>query len=50
MNISDFPKTIEMINNIINNNKIAEVKIEREKDLVVVEVSRTVRNSEKTNG
>jgi inorganic pyrophosphatase len=49
-NINDYPKTIETINNIINNNRIAEVKIERDKDIVVVEVSRTVRNSERKDG
>ena len=49
MDIKDYPKTIETINSIINNKGIAEVKIERDKDLVVVEVGGTVKNSERTN-
>lgn len=45
--IEEYPKTLETINNILNNNGIAEVKVEREKDLVVVEVGRSVRSSER---
>ena len=50
MDIKDYPKTIETINSIINNKGIAEVKVERDKDLVVVEVGRIVKNSERTDG
>jgi len=46
MKIEDYPQTLKVINNIVNNNGIAEVKIEREKRIVVVEVGRSVRNSE----
>lgn len=46
MDVSKYPQTLQTINNIINNKGIAEVKIERETKIVVVEVGRAVRNSE----
>lgn len=50
MRIEEHPKTIETINSILENKGIAEVKVEKNDTLVVVEVGRTVRNSEKKNG
>ncbi len=50
MKIEEHPKTIETINSILANKGIAEVKVEKNDTLVVVEVGRTVRNSEKQNG
>ena len=50
MEIREHPKTIETINNILNNKGIAEVKVEKNNTLVVVEVGRTIRHSEKENG
>ena len=46
MKIENYPQTLKTINAIVNNNGIAEVKVEREKRIVVVEVGRSVRNSE----
>ncbi len=50
MDVREHPKTIETINQILNNKGIAEVKAEKGDKLVVVEVRRTVKNSEKENG
>ena len=50
MDIREHPETIKTINNIINNKGIAEVKIEKNDTLVVVEVGRTIRHSERENG
>lgn len=50
MDVREHPKTIESINQILNNKGIAEVKVEKEDTLVVVDVRRTVKNSEKNNG
>ena len=46
MKIEEHEKTIETINAIINNGKIAEVKIENGKKLVVVEINRSIRSVE----
>lgn len=46
MKIENYPQTLKSINSIVNNNGIAEVKIEREKRIVVVEVGRSVRHAE----
>lgn len=46
MKIENYPQTLKTINTIVNNNGIAEVKVEREKRIVVVEVGRSVKNSE----
>ena len=46
MNIQDYPKAIQTINSIVNNKGIAEIKVEKGKNLVVVEVGRTIRISE----
>jgi len=46
MQIEEYGKVIETINAIINNKGIAEIKIEHEKRLVVVEVGRSIRCSE----
>lgn len=46
MDIKDYPQTLKVINNIINNKGIAEVKIEKERKIVVVEVGRAVKHSE----
>lgn len=46
MQVEDYKKVIEKINSIINNNGIAEVKIENNNKIVVVEVGRTIRCSE----
>ena len=45
MKIEDYPKTMEVINGIVNNHHTAEVKIEKDK-LVVVELGRAVRSQE----
>ena len=50
MDIREHPKTIETLNKILDNKGIAEVKAEKGDNLVVVEVRRTVKNSEKENG
>ena len=50
MDVREHPKTIEAINRILDNKGIAEVKQEKDDTLVVVEVRRTVKNSEKENG
>lgn len=50
MEIREHPKTIEAINKILENKGIAEVKAEKGDKLVVVEVRRTVKNSENENG
>ena len=50
MKIEEHPKAIETINRILDNKGIAEVKVERNDTLVVVEVNRTVKHSEKENG
>lgn len=50
MQIEEYPNTLETINSIINNKGIAEVKIESGKRLVVVEVGRSVRNTENIKG
>ena len=50
MDIREHPKTIETINSILTNKGIAEVKIEKNDTLVVVEVGRNVRHTEKENG
>lgn len=50
MDVREHPKTIESINQILNNKGIAEVKVEKDDTLVVVDVRRTVKNSEKNNG
>ena len=54
MRLEDYPQTLKVLNNIINNDKVAEVKIEHGNKLVVVETSRIVRNSvelkEENNG
>ena len=49
MDVREHPKTIESINTILENRGIAEVKVEKDDTLVVVEVRRTVKNSEKNN-
>jgi hypothetical protein len=46
IDIRDYPEVIEIINGIINNHGVAEVKNEKrqgEVNLVVVEISRTVK-------
>lgn len=50
MDVRDYPKTIEAINQILEDRGIAEVKAEKGDKLVVVDVRRTVKNSEKENG
>lgn len=50
MDVREHPKTIESINTILENRGIAEVKVEKDDTLVVVEVRRTVKNLEKKNG
>lgn len=50
MEIRDYPKTIEAINQILEDKGIAEVKAEKGDKLVVVEVRRTVKSAEKENG
>lgn len=50
MDVRDYPKTIEAINQILEDKGIAEVKAEKGDKLVVVEVRRTVKNSENENG
>lgn len=50
MDIREHPKTIETINKILDSKGIAEVKAEKGDKLVVVEVHRTVRNTENENG
>ena len=45
MQLEGYTKALEIINSIINNRGIAEVKMEGDK-LVVVEVGRSVRYSE----
>lgn len=50
MDVREHPKTIESINTILESRGIAEVKVEKDDTLVVVEVRRTVKNSEKKNG
>lgn len=50
MDVRDYPKTIEAINQILKDRGIAEVKAEKGDKLVVVDVRRTVKNSEKENG
>ena len=50
MEIRDYPKTIEAINQILEDKGIAEVKAEKGDKLVVVEVRRTVKNVENKNG
>ena len=49
MDVREHPKTIESINTILENKGIAEVKVEKDDTLVVVEVRRTVRNTENGN-
>lgn len=46
MQIEEYEKVIETINAIVSNKGIAEVKIEHDKKLVVVEVGRSIRCSE----
>lgn len=46
MQIEEYKQTIHTINAILNNKGIAEVKVENGKNIVVVEVCRTVRSSE----
>lgn len=45
MKIEDYPHTLKVINAILNNEGIAEVKIEKGK-LTVVELGRSVRSQE----
>ena len=47
MQIEDYKPTLNTINAIINNKGIAEVKIENDDKIVVVEVGRNVRSAEK---
>lgn len=49
MDVREYPKTIEAINKILDDKGIAEVKAEKGDKLVVVEVRRTVRNTENGN-
>ena len=49
MDVREHPKTIEAINKILDDKGIAEVKAEKGDKLVVVEVRRTVRNTENGN-
>ena len=49
MDVREHPKTIEAINKILGDKGIAEVKAEKGDKLVVVEVRRTVRNTENEN-
>lgn len=49
MDVREHPKTIEAINKILDEKGIAEVKAEKGDKLVVVEVRRTVKNSENGN-
>ena len=49
MDVREHPKTIEAINKILDSKGIAEVKAEKGDKLVVVEVRRTVKNSENEN-
>lgn len=49
MDVREHPKTIEAINKILSDKGIAEVKAEKNDKLVVVEVRRTVRNTENGN-
>ena len=49
MDVREHPKTIEAINKILDDKGIAEVKAEKGDKLVVVEVRRTVRNTESGN-
>ena len=49
MDVREHPKTIEAINKILDDKGIAEVKAEKGDKLVVVEVRRTVRNTENEN-
>ena len=45
IDIRDYPEVIETINAIVSNEKAAEVKLERKGRLVVVELSRQVKNT-----
>ena len=47
MQIEEYEKTIKTINAIISCGGIAEVKVENGNKIVVVEVNRSVRSSEK---
>ena len=49
MDVREHPKTIEAINKILDEKGIAEVKAEKGDKLVVVELRRTVKNSENGN-
>jgi len=49
MDIRDYPKIVDTINSILRNKGIAEVKVEKNDTLVVVEVGRTVKHTEKEN-
>ena len=46
MKLEEYEKSLKVINAILNNGGIAEIKIENGKKLVVVEVGRTVRSAE----
>lgn len=46
MQIEEYEKVMEKINTIISNGGIAEVKIEKDKQIVVVEVGRSIRCSQ----
>ena len=50
MDINEHPKAVDTINKILENKGIAEIKVERNDVLVVVEVGRTVKYTEKENG
>ena len=43
MDIRDYPEVVETINAIITNKGVAEIKVERKKDIVVVETTRQVK-------
>ena len=43
MKIEDYPDVLEIINAILNNKGVAEIKIERGDRLTVVEIKRTLK-------
>lgn len=43
MDIRDYPEVVDTINAIITNKGVAEVKVERKKEIVVVETTRQVK-------
>lgn len=46
INIENNKKILEAVNAILNNRGIVEIKVERDNKLVVVEIKRSVKDSE----